>query len=313
MLGFVIRKIASVIPTLIVVTLLVFTLLRVLPGDPAQQMLGDQATPQALAALRVQYGLDKPWPVQYLTWAGRALHGDLGHSLLNQESVSHLIWERFQLSLSIVFVAVLFATAIAVPFGMLAARNRSRWPDLAVVAIATVLLSIPSFWLGVLLLLWFGLHLKWLPIVGYVSLHVDPWKSVQFLILPIVTLTAIQVGALVRMMRSSAIDVLGLEYIMHARATGLSESRVMLRHCLPNAFAPTWTLIGLSLGHLLGGIAVIETVFTLPGLGRLLVDSIFARDYPVIQGCLLFTATFYVFVNLFVDLFYPLFDPKVSA
>ncbi|HEM7852753.1 TPA: ABC transporter permease [Burkholderia multivorans] len=313
MLSFVFRKILSIVPTLIVVTLLVFTMLRLLPGDPAQQMLGDQATPEALAALRIEYGLDKPWPVQYLNWASRALRGDLGRSLLNQESVSRLIWERFQLSLTIVFVAVALATLLAVPLGMLAARSRSRWPDMAIVAIATLLLSIPSFWLGVLLLLWFGLHLHWLPIVGYVSMQTAPWKSVQFVILPIVTLTMIQVGALIRMMRSSAIDILGLEYIMHARATGLSEARVMLRHCLPNAFAPTWTLIGLSLGHLLGGIAVIETVFTLPGLGRLLVDSVFARDYPVIQGCLLFTATFYVLVNLLVDLCYPLFDPKVSA
>ncbi|CAN7765696.1 ABC transporter permease [Caballeronia sp. dw_19] len=313
MFRFAVSRLGSIVPTLLVVTLIVFAMLRLLPGDPAQQMLGDAATPQALAALRASYGLTDPLPMQYVHWLGHALRGDLGRSLINQESVTVLIWSRFKLSLSIVLAAVLLATAIAVPAGIVAARFRKQWPDVAIVAASALLLSIPSFWLGILLLMLFGLRLGWVPVVGYVPVSEHPLQSLSYLALPVLALTMIQVGALTRMMRASAMDVLQLEYISHARATGLSEARVMLRHCLPNAFAPTWTLIGLSLGHLLGGIAVIETVFTLPGLGRLLVDSIFARDYPVVQGCLLFTAVFYVLVNLVVDLCYFLFDPRVAA
>jgi peptide/nickel transport system permease protein len=171
----------------------------------------------------------------------------------------------------------------------------------------------PSFWLGLLLLLLFGLKLGWLPVVGYVPMAEDFMASVAFMVLPIATLALIEAGALTRMMRASSLEVLGLEYVTHARAKGLPEARVLFRHVLPNAFAPTWTLIGLILGHLLGGIAVLETVFTLPGLGRLLVDAIYARDYPVVQGCLLFTASVYVLINLVVDLLYPLFDPRVAA
>ncbi|MGH8846645.1 MAG: ABC transporter permease, partial [Polaromonas sp.] len=178
---------------------------------------------------------------------------------------------------------------------------------------ATLLLSIPSFWLGLVLLLLFGLQLGWLPVVGYVSFGESFSQGLLYVILPIVTLVMIETGIFTRMSRASAIEVLRLEYVSHARAKGVPERRVLSRHVLPNAFAPTLTLIGLVLGNLLGGIAVLETVFTLPGLGRLLVDAIFARDYPVVQGCLLFTALLYVVINLIVDLCYPLFDPRVSA
>jgi peptide/nickel transport system permease protein len=184
---------------------------------------------------------------------------------------------------------------------------------LSIVGLATLLLSVPSFWLGLLLLLVFGVWLKWLPVVGFVTFGEDPWRAVTFIILPIITLTLIEIGVLTRMARSATIDVLKLDYIAHARAKGLSEAVVLGRHALPNAFAPTLTLIGIVLGNLLGGIAVIETVFTLPGLGRLLVDAIFQRDYPVVQGVMLFVALIYVGVNLLVDLAYPLFDPRVTA
>jgi peptide/nickel transport system permease protein len=221
--------------------------------------------------------------------------------------------ERFQVSATIVLAAVTFAAMVAVPAGLIAAWRQNRPIDLLIVAGATLLLSIPSFWLGLLLLLLFGLKLGWLPVVGYVPFSENFGQALLYIVLPIVTLTMIEIGVLTRMSRASAVEVLRLEYVTHARAKGLPEWRVLFRHVLPNAFAPTWTLIGLVLGHLLGGIAVLETVFTLPGLGRLLVDSIFARDYPVVQGCLLFTALIYVLVNLVVDLCYPLFDPRVSA
>jgi peptide/nickel transport system permease protein len=213
----------------------------------------------------------------------------------------------------VVVVAVLFAALVAVPAGMIAAWKQNKAPDLFLVGTATLLVSIPTFWLGLLLLIFFGLKLQWLPVVGYVSVG-DDWKAgLLYLVMPIATLFLHEIGVLMRMARASTLEVLRLDYITHARAKGLSESAVLMRHAFRNAFGPTWTLIGLVLGNLLGGIAVVETVFTIPGLGRLLVDSIFARDYPVIQGCLLFVGVVYVVVNLLIDLCYPIFDPRVTA
>ena len=307
------RRLLWTLPTLFVVGLLVFTLMRLIPGDPALLILGDSATPEQLAGLRAQYGLDRPIPVQFFYWLAQVVRGDLGNSITSGEAVLPLLLERFQVSAAIVLVAVALATLLAVPAGLYAAWKQNSVADTMVVAGATFFLSIPSFWLGLLLLLFVGLKLGWVPVVGYVPFSQDWRASIGFLVLPVITLAMIELGVLTRMARASAIEVLRLEYVTHARAKGLTERSVLLRHVLPNAFAPTWTLIGLVLGNLLGGIAVLETVFTLPGLGRLLVDGIFARDYPVVQGCLLFTALIYVVVNLVVDLCYPLFDPRVSA
>lgn len=301
------------IPTLLLVSAAVFTLVRLIPGDPVQLMLGDSADQAQVTEMRRELGLEEPMPVQFVLWLGKVLTGDLGKSISNGLSVLPLMLERFQVSATIVVVSVFLAVLVAVPAGLIAAWKQNKPLDLAIVAGATMLLSIPSFWLGLLLLLLFGLKLGWLPVVGYVPFREDFGKALLYIVLPIATLTMIEIGVLIRMARASAIEVLRLEYVTHARAKGLGEGRVLARHVLPNAFAPTWTLIGLILGNLLGGIAVLETVFTLPGLGRLLVDSIFARDYPVVQGCLLFTALIYVLVNLVVDLCYPLFDPRVSA
>jgi peptide/nickel transport system permease protein len=313
MFGYLAKRLAMTIPTLLLVAIAVFTLVRLIPGDPVQVMLGDSADPAQIEQLRQQLGLDRPIPIQFALWLGKVLTGDLGHSITNGLSVLPLILDRFQVSAIIVLTAVLIATCIAVPAGLIAAWRQNSAIDLAVVGSATLLLSIPSFWLGLLLLLLFGLKLKWLPVIGYVPFSENFGQALMFVILPIVTLALVEIGVLARMARATSIEVLRLEYVTHARAKGVPEWRVLGRHVLPNAFAPTWTLIGLVLGHLLGGIAVIETVFTLPGLGRLLVDSIFARDYPVVQGCLLFTAVVYVAVNLVVDLCYPLFDPRVAA
>ncbi len=312
-LGYIGKRIVWALPTLFIVALAVFVLVRLIPGDPAQLILGDSGSPEQIAALRVQYGLDKPLPAQFVLWLAHVVRGDLGHSITNGQAVLPLILERFQVSAVIVLVAVFMATLLAVPAGLFAAWKQNTPADTVIVAGATFFLSIPSFWLGLLLLLFIGLKLGLVPVVGYVPFSEDWRAALSFLILPTITLALIEMGVLTRMARSSAIQTLRLEYVTHARAKGLSERRVLLRHVLPNAFGPTLTLIGLVLGQLLGGIAVLETVFTLPGLGRLLVDAIFERDYPVVQGCLLFTAVIYVVVNLLIDLCYPLLDPRVAA
>jgi peptide/nickel transport system permease protein len=313
MLGYLARRLLMTIPTLLLVAIAVFTLVRLIPGDPVQVMLGDAADPAQIAQLRAQLGLDQPIPLQFVHWLGRLATGDFGHSITNNLAVLPLILERFQVSAVIVLVAVALAAGIAVPAGLVAAWKQNSILDLTVVSGATLLLSVPSFWLGLLLLILFGLKLKWLPVIGYVPFSENFGQAAIFMLLPVMTLAMVEAGVLTRMARAASIEVLRLEYVTHARAKGVPEWLVLGRHVLPNAFAPTWTLIGLVLGHLLGGIAVIETVFTLPGLGRLLVDSIFARDYPVVQGCLLFTAVIYVVVNLIVDLCYPLFDPRVAV
>ena len=313
MFRFAAARIAMAVPTLLIVAVSVFVLIRLIPGDPAQLLLGDLATPASLADLRARLGLDRSLPAQFGIWFGHVLQGDLGTSINSGQDVLSLVAERFLISGRIVLVAVALAALVAVPAGMVAAWKQNRAPDLLLVGSATLLVSIPTFWLGLLLLLLFGLKLGWLPMVGYVGIAED-WKNgLLYLVLPILTLFLHEIGVLMRMARASTLEVLRLDYITHARAKGLSERAVLMRHAFKNAFGPTWTLIGLVLGNLLGGIAVVETVFTIPGLGRLLVDAIFARDYPVIQGCLLFVAVVYVVVNLVIDLCYPLFDPRVAV
>ena len=307
------KRLLWTLPTLLLVALIVFFIVRLIPGDPVQVILGDQASDQEIALLRAQYGLDKPIPLQFLLWMKQVLSGDLGSSITNNQPVTSLLFSRFQVSASIVMIAVTLATLIAVPAGLLAAWKQNTAFDVAIVSVATLLMSVPSFWLGLILLLIFGLKLAWLPVYGYVPFSENSLEALRYMILPAATLVLIEVGVLTRMARASAVEVLRLEYVTHAKAKGLNNRQVLLKHVLPNAFGPTWTMIGLVLGGLLGGIAVLETVFTLPGLGRLLVDAIFARDYPVVQGCLLFTALIYVIVNLIVDICYPLFDPRVSA
>lgn len=313
MLAYLLRRVAMAVPTLLLVSVAVFALIRLIPGDPVLLMLGEGADPAQAEQFRRQMGLDLALPAQYLVWLRQALGGDLGVSVANGLPVLPLIWERFQVSAVIVLVAVALASLIAVPAGLVAAWRKDRVTDLAIIGAATLMLSVPSFWLGLLLLMFFGQYLHWLPVVGYVPMSESFSQGVLYVILPIVTLVLVETGVLTRLSRASTIDVLRLEYVTHARAKGVPESQVLRRHVLPNAFNPTLTMIGLILGHLLSGIAVLETVFTLPGLGRLMVDSIFARDYAVLQGCLLFTAVLYVVINLIVDLCYPLFDPRISA
>lgn len=313
MLPYLARKLGTTALTLLLVACTVFVLIRLVPGDAASLMLGESATDQQLEILRQRWGLDQPLPMQFVYWAKGVLAGDLGVSTRTGQSVLPLITERFSVSAVIVLIAMLLATLIAVPAGIVAAWKQNSATDLIIVSLATLFLSLPSFWLGLMFLVIFGLKLGWLPVLGYVGFDENVFRAASFLVLPVATLALIETGVLIRMARASAIEVLRLEYVTHARAKGIPEWRILLRHVFPNAFAPTLTLIGLLLGNLLGGIAVLETVFTLPGLGKLLVESVYARDYPVIQGCLLLTASVFVLVNLIVDLLYPIFDPRVSV
>jgi len=313
MIRFILKRLLMAVPTVVIVSITVFALIRFIPGDPAALMLGDMADPKQIEAMRVTLGLDQSMLQQFFTWVGHMLTGDFGRSIVTDEPVLHLVISRFLVSAQIVFLAVVIASLIAVPAGVIAAWKQNSITDLALVGIATILLSIPTFWMGLLFLLFFGLKLGWLPVLGYVSVSENLTAGLLYLALPVMTLFIHEMGVIIRMARASTLEVLRLDYITHARAKGLSESAVLWKHAFKNAFGPTWTMIGLILGNLLGGIAVIETVFTVPGLGRLLVDGIFQRDYPVIQGCLLVVALSYVLVNLVVDLLYPLFDPRVVA
>lgn len=312
MLRYAARRLALAVPTLFLTALLVFILMRLVPGDPAQVMLGDVDNPAALAHMRAQLALDRPIAWQFLTWLGHMLRGDFGQSIAQERPVSEMLLPAFATTASLVIPAVALAVTIAVPAGTLAAWRRGSRIDTAVMALATLSLSVPSFWLGLMFLLVFGVKLDLLPVIGYVA----PWEDVRagllYLVMPILSLGLIEAGVLVRMVRSATIDVLGLDYVMHARAKGLSEPMVLARHVVRNAMAPTWALIGLSLGALLGGAVVTETVFSMPGLGKLMVESIFARDYPVIQGCMVLITAVYVLVNLAIELSQLLFDPTAS-
>lgn len=312
MLKYTIKRLLMAIPTFLIVAVVVFTLIRLVPGDPAAVMVGDIEDPTVIEDVRRHLGLDRSLPAQFGVWIENVFRGDLGTSIMTGEPVMQAMLKRFAVTAQIVFLSILFAMLIAIPAGMMAAARQNSRGDVATMFFVIVGVSIPSFWVGILLILAFGVKLQWLPAIGYVSITEGFATGMSYLVLPVVALLLGEMAALTRMMRSSVIEVLQLEYIMHARAKGLRESTVLWRHAFPNAFAPVLTLLGLMLGSLLGGAVVIETVFTLPGLGRFLVEGIYARDYPVVQGVLLLVATIYVVTNLIVDLLYPLFDPRVK-
>lgn len=311
MLTYTFKRLLMTVPTLVIVAMLVFALMRLVPGDPAAVMVGDLADPHVLEEVRRNLALDEPLLVQFGTWLGNLAKGDLGHSIMTGEPVLEAMLRRFGVTAQVVLFSIVLAVLVAIPAGLLAAWRQNTRLDLAMMFAVILCVSVPSFWMGILLILLFGVQLGWLPTIGYVSITEDFAAGIRYLALPVLALLLGEMASLTRMMRSSTLEVLRLEYITHARAKGLPEHLVLLRHALPNALAPVLTLLGLMLGSLLGGAVVIETVFTLPGLGRFLVDGIYARDYPVVQGTLLLVAGLYVLANLVVDVLYPLFDPRV--
>lgn len=309
---FILKRLAMLVPTLLIVSMVAFSLIHLVPGDPAVLLVGESQNSALLAETRERLGLDKPLPQQFISWLGRVIMLDFGESIVTGDPVFSLLLERFAVTAYVVLLAAFLSTLIAVVLGMAAAWWQDTARDRAITLVAILALSVPSFWLAIMLILLFGVELGWLPTVGYIPPSDGILVSLSFVILPVVSLTLIQIGSVLRMARASAIDVIRLDYITYARSKGLDDKAVLFRHVLPNALAPVLTIVGFILGNLLSGAAVIETVFTLPGLGRLLVDSIFARDYPVIQGAVLFIAVTYVTINLLVDLSYPLLDPRVK-
>ena len=311
MIRYAFGRIVLAIPTILIALFLIFALIRLIPGDPAQLILGETDDPAALARIRASLALDQPLPVQFFHWLTALSRGDFGQSISMESPVRDLVVPAFGVTASLVIPAMVLATLLAIPLGMSAAWRRNSRTDVAITTVATAFLSIPSFWLGLMLLLVFGVKLNLFPVVGYVSPAEDLADGLRYLVLPVVTLGLIETGVLVRLVRASTAEVLRMDYISHARAKGMSELRVAARHALPNVMGPAWTMIGLSLGGLLGGAAVIETVFSLPGLGRLMVEAVFARDYPVIQGCMVIVMLSFVVVNLVIELTAPLICPAL--
>jgi ABC-type dipeptide/oligopeptide/nickel transport system permease component len=300
-------RLAQLLPVLWLISLIIFVVMHALPGDPAELMLagaeGGAITPERLAEIRAAMGLDDPLAVQYLRFLTRAVVGDLGESLRFRIPVSELILDRFASTLGLSLCGLLIAVAIGLPLGMLAAVRQNSWIDALSMASAYLGASMPVFWLGLLLILFFSLQLQWFPPAG-----AEDWTA---LVLPAATLGFVAAGLISRLVRSSMIEVLGEDYIRTGRAKGLTESLVLWRHGLKNALIPVVTMVGLQFGGMLAGAVVTETVFSRPGVGRLVVSAILSKDYPLVQGCVLFLAVVYLSVNLAVDLAYAWLDPRI--
>jgi peptide/nickel transport system permease protein len=306
-----IGRLIALVPMLIALSIASFALVHVIPGDPALVMLGGEGTPQQVADLRKQLGLDRPLPIRYWEWLQRVARGDLGESLYNRTRVvDELIW-RFPTTLTLVCMSLLISVLIGVPAGLLSAVFRNSWVDHVARLLTLASLSMPSFWLGLMLIILFSLKLNLLPIVGYTSVVTNMWSGLRFLILPSCAMGMYLTALLARLVRSSVLEILGQDYVRTARAKGLHERIVLFRHALRNALIPAVTVLGINLGILLGGSAVIETMFVLPGVGQLVITALYNRDLPVIQGLILYISVLYVLINLAVDLLYTYLDPRL--
>ena len=311
MTQYVVRRLLAIFPVLFGISILVFLLVHLIPGDVAQILLGTQATDQQLETLRRTFGLNRPLPVQYVDWLSHILRGDFGVSFRTNRPVLPDLVSRFGVTLQLTLTSMLIALVVAIPLGVASASNRGRRSDAVSRVVALLGLSIPNFWLGTLLILFVSLGLHWLPPVGFVSLLDNPWLGLQTLILPAVALGTAVAAFIMRMVRSSLLEVLRQDYIRTAYAKGLRDRGVLYRHALKNAFIPVLTVIGVQIGYLLGGAVIIESIFSLPGMGRFLLDSISNRDYSIVQGGVLFIALIFCLVNLSVDLVYAWLDPRI--
>jgi peptide/nickel transport system permease protein len=311
MYGYLFRRLLGTIPVMLVVAVFIFLMLRLTPSDPAAIIAGDNANADQIARIRMQLGLDRPMIEQFFIWAGRMLTGDLGESFFFKKTVASLIGERIEPTLSLSLFTIVLAVLIAVPLGVLAAHRQGSWIDRIVMGFSVLGFSIPSFVIGYLLIYLFAVWLDWLPVQGYQRIAEGLGGWVRGLILPSLTLAIIFVALIARMTRTSMLEVLSEDYVRTARAKGQSERKVLFRHALRNAAVPIVTVIGLGVALLIGGVVVTESVFTIPGLGRLTVDAVLARDYPVIQAVILLFSFAYVMINLAVDMTYTVLDPRI--
>ena len=311
MLGYIGRRILATIPVMAVVGLFVFSLLYFAPGDPAAIIAGDQATPDDVARIRASLGLDRPFLVRFGEWSWQILRGDLGVSIFTNLPVTTMIAQRLQPTASLMLVTLAFAIAVAVPLGVVAAWKAGSLIDRLVMGLAVLGFSVPVFVVGYVLAFVFALELGWLPVQGYTPIEQGVWPWFSNLILPAVTLGLVYIALIARVTRATMLDVLSQDYVRTARAKGLAQGAVLFVHALKNAAVPIVTVIGIGIARLIGGAVVTETVFAIPGLGRLTVDAILRRDYPVIQGVVLLFSFIYVLVNLAIDLFYTVLDPRI--
>ncbi len=311
MLAYALRRVVATIPVMVVVALFVFSLLYLAPGDPAAVIAGDQATPADIDRIRASLGLDRPFLIRFGAWAWDILRGNLGTSIFTNLPVTHLIAQRVEPTLSLMVLTLAFAVVVAVPMGVLAAWRQGTLIDRAVMLLAVFGFSVPVFVVGYLLAYAFALQLEWLPVQGYTPFAkgVGPWLS--SLVLPVLTLGSAFVALIARITRAAMLEVLSQDYVRTARAKGVGQGPILFVHALKNAAVPIITVIGLGVAGLIGGAVVTESVFAIPGIGRLVVDSILRRDYPIIQGVVLIFSFVYVLVNLGVDLLYSVFDPRI--
>ena len=311
MLAYISRRVLATIPVMAIVALFVFSLLYIAPGDPAAIIAGDQATPEQIAQIRANLGLERPFLVRFGEWTWQILQGDLGTSIFTSLPVRQLIAQRIEPTLSLMVVTLIFSVLLAVPMGVLAAWKAGSLLDRIVMAIAVVGFSVPVFVVGYVLAYVVALELDWLPVQGYTPIANGFWPWLQNLILPAISLGLIYIALIARITRATMLEVLSQDYIKTARAKGLGQRAILFIHALKNAAVPIVTVIGLGIALLIGGAVVTESVFVIPGLGRLTVDAILRRDYPVIQGIVLLFSFTYVLVNLGVDLVYTLVDPRI--
>jgi peptide/nickel transport system permease protein len=311
MLSYVLRRLLSTIPVMLIVASIVFLMLRLTPADPAAIIAGDNANAEQVAAIRQRLGLDQPIYTQFFIWFGKVLQGDFGESFFFKKQVAELISDRLEATLSLATITIALAVLIAVPLGIFAAYKHGSWLDRIVMGFSVLGFSVPVFVIGYLLIYVFAIELAWLPVQGYQRIGQGVGGWLQRLILPSITLSVIYIALIARITRTSVLEVLNEDYIRTARAKGQTELKVLVRHALANAAVPIVTVIGLGIALLIGGVVVTESVYTIPGLGRLTVDAVLARDYPTIQAVILLFSFVYVMINLLVDLAYTVLDPRI--
>jgi len=311
MTRYILNRLAQMIPVVFGVLVVVFIMLKLTPGDPAAAMLGIQATPEELVRVRHAMGLDRPWHVQFGIWLGNALQGDLGSSYISKKPVTELLLTRLPVTLELSIFAMLLAILIGIPAGIISAARRYSWVDYLITSLALFGVSMPSFWFAILLIYLFSLYLGWLPASGYMPWSRGVWPHIRSLIMPGLALGLFLMGALVRFCRTSMIETLVQDYVRTARAKGISQTLILLRHALKNALIPTVTVLGIQFGALLGGAIIIETIFAFPGIGTMMLTAVNQRDYPVVQGVTLVVAIAFTLSNLLVDILYTWLNPRI--